>query len=101
MTPELLSTIKSICYVIGSVTFVIGLKMMGNAKTARKGNLIAAFGMILSILATIFLHLKRDEAGQLQIAPVPGHVYAVIFGAIALGTVVGWLTAKRVQMTKM
>ncbi|MBP8192083.1 MAG: NAD(P)(+) transhydrogenase (Re/Si-specific) subunit beta, partial [Chitinophagales bacterium] len=34
-----------ICYLIGSVTFIVGLKMMGNAKTARKGNLIGAFGM--------------------------------------------------------
>ena len=44
-----------ICYLIGSVTFIIGLKMMGNAKTARKGNLIGAFGMTIAILGTIFL----------------------------------------------
>ena len=97
MKPELITLVKSISYIVGSVTFVVGLKMMGNAKTARKGNLVGAFGMIVAILATIFLH--TDEGGNLK--PVSGTVYGIIFGAIAIGTIVGWLTAKRVQMTKM
>jgi NAD(P) transhydrogenase subunit beta len=101
MTPEFLSTLKTICYIVGSVTFVVGLKMMGNAKTARKGNLIAAFGMTLSILATIFLHLKKNESGTYELAEISAAKYMIIFGAILIGTIVGWLTAKRVQMTKM
>ncbi|MBW7936642.1 MAG: NAD(P)(+) transhydrogenase (Re/Si-specific) subunit beta, partial [Flavobacteriales bacterium] len=80
-----------IIYLIGSVTFIIGLKMMGNARSARNGNLIAAAGMILAILGTLFLH-END---------VKIVVYALILSAIALGTIVGWMTAKRVQMTKM
>lgn len=80
-----------ICYIIGSVTFIIGLKMMGNAKTARKGNLIGAFGMTIAILGTIFLH-----EGE-----VSGMIFGMIFGAIAIGTIIGWMTAKKVQMTKM
>lgn len=80
-----------ICYLIGSVTFIIGMKMMGNAKTARRGNLIGAAGMTIAILGTIFLHK----------GVVSTTVYGLIFGAIGLGTVIGWLTAKRVQMTKM
>ena len=80
-----------ICYLIGSVTFIIGLKMMGNAKTARKGNLIGAGGMTLAILGTIFLHQGE----------VPVMIFGMIFGAIALGTIIGWMTAKKVQMTKM
>ena len=39
-----------ICYLIGSVTFIIGLKMMGNAKTARNGNLIGAVGMTIVVI---------------------------------------------------
>src|SRR6185436_9574874 len=72
-------------------------KMMGNAKSARKGNLIAAAGMVVAILATILLH--TDATGNLATIPMP--IYLTIFSAIALGTIVGWLTAKRVQMTKM
>ncbi|MFN4233504.1 MAG: NAD(P)(+) transhydrogenase (Re/Si-specific) subunit beta [Bacteroidia bacterium] len=80
-----------ICYLIGSVTFILGLKMMGNAKTARKGNLVGAFGMTLAIIGTIFLHDKD----------VPTLIYTLIFSAIILGTAIGWITAKKVQMTKM
>ena len=83
--------ILEICYLIGSITFIVGLKMMGNAKTARKGNLVGAVGMTIAILGTIFLHDKE----------ISWLIYALIFGAIALGTVIGWVTAKKVQMTKM
>jgi NAD(P) transhydrogenase subunit beta len=83
--------ILEICYLIGSVTFIMGLKMMGNAKTARKGNIVGAVGMTIAILGTIFLH-----DGE-----VPAMIYGLIFGAIALGTIIGWMTAKKVQMTKM
>ncbi|MBI4947145.1 MAG: NAD(P)(+) transhydrogenase (Re/Si-specific) subunit beta [Bacteroidetes bacterium] len=80
-----------VCYLIGSVTFIMGLKMMGNAKTARNGNLIGAVGMTIAILGTIFLH--EGEVSTM--------IYGMIFGAIALGTIIGWFTAKKVQMTKM
>ena len=48
--------ILTICYIIGSVTFILGLKMLSNPATARKGNLIAAAGMTIAILGTIFLY---------------------------------------------
>lgn len=83
-----------ICYLIGSVTFVVGLKMMGNAKTARKGNLIGAFGMTIAILGTIFLF---DSAHTSRTAVKIG----TIFLAIAIGTAIGWWRAKSVEMTKM
>jgi NAD(P) transhydrogenase subunit beta len=69
----------------------MGLKMLSNAKTARNGNLLAAAGMIAAIITAIFFH-------EGEVKPI---IYGLIFGAIALGTVVGWLTAKKVQMTKM
>jgi H+-translocating NAD(P) transhydrogenase subunit beta len=92
-----------ICYLIGSVTFIIGMKMMGNAKTARRGNLIGAAGMIIAILGTIFLHENKVEyidgiPTEIAVSPI---IYGLIFGAIGLGTVIGWMTAKKVQMTKM
>lgn len=96
------SSLLEICYLFGSVTFIVGLKMMGNPKSARRGNLYAALGMVIAIFGTIFLFEKKDHAGNVDTAfVVPAMVYYLIFGAIALGTVIGWLTAKRVQMTKM
>src|SRR5690349_29164 len=84
-------SLLEICYLIGSFTFVVGLKMMGNAKTARKGNLVGAFGMTVAILGTILLHRGPYHATTL----------VLIFAGIALGTIIGWLTAKKVKMTKM
>ena len=62
-----------ICYLIGSVTFIVGLKMMGNAKTARKGNLIGAFGMTVAILGTIFLYdfaVTQRQDASIRLAAV-------------------------------
>ena len=85
--------ILTLCYLIGSVTFILGLKMLSNPATARKGNLIAAGGMTLAILGTIFLY--TDEVGNKL------HNYGWIFGGILIGGIVGTLSAKKVKMTAM
>src|SRR6476659_10140084 len=85
--------ILTICYLVGSVTFILGLKMLSNPATARKGNLIAAFGMSIAILGTIFLY-RDDEGNRL-------HNYGWIFGGILIGGTVGTLAARKVKMTAM
>lgn len=86
------SSILSIIYLIGSVTFILGLKMLSKPDTARKGNLVAAAGMSLAILGTIFLYRVNDA---------PLHNYGWIFTGLAIGGVVGVLSAKKVKMTAM
>jgi len=81
-------------YLIGSITFIIGLKMLSHPETARRGNLWAAGGMALAIVATIFLW-ENPETGERL------HNYGWIFGGLIIGGVVGALAAKRVQMTAM
>ncbi len=87
-----MSGILSICYLIASVTFILGLKMLSNPATARRGNLIAAGGMIIAILGTIFLY---DNDGKKL-----GN-YPWIFSAIIIGIIIGTLAAKKVKMTAM
>jgi NAD(P) transhydrogenase subunit beta len=82
----------TICYLIASITFILGLKMLSNPISARKGNLIAAAGMTIAIFGTIFLY---EDNGQ------PLHNYAWIFGGILIGSIVGTLAAKKVKMTAM
>lgn len=82
-----------VIYLIASVTFMLGLKMLSKPDTARNGNLIAAVGMVLAIFATIFLY--RDADGNHL------HNLTWIFIALLIGTVIGWIMAKRVQMTAM
>src|SRR5256885_12397103 len=86
-------SVLTICYLIGSITFIIGLKRLSNPASARTGNLVAATGMTIAILATIFLY-RDDEGNRL-------HNYGWIFGGILIGAIVGTLAAKKVKMTAM
>lgn len=85
--------ILQLSYLIGSITFIMGLKMLSHPDSARKGNIVAAVGMTIAIFATIFLF--KDANGQGL------HNFIWIFAGLAIGTVVGTLAAKRVQMTAM
>jgi NAD(P) transhydrogenase subunit beta len=85
-------SILTIIYIIASLTFIIGLKMLSDPATARKGNLIAAAGMTLAIFGTIFLY---ESEGQKL-----GN-YLWIFSGLAIGGVVGTIAARKVKMTAM
>jgi H+-translocating NAD(P) transhydrogenase subunit beta len=85
------SHILEIAYLIASVTFVIGLKMLSHPESARKGNLIAAVGMSIAIAATLFLYKEGVDV----------MVYGLILAAMAVGTVFGWFAAKKIKMTAM
>ncbi|MES2701224.1 MAG: NAD(P)(+) transhydrogenase (Re/Si-specific) subunit beta [Bacteroidota bacterium] len=85
--------ILQLSYLIGSITFIMGLKMLSHPDTARKGNLVAAAGMTIAIFTTIFLFRNSNGEGL--------HNYPWIFGGLAIGTIVGTLSAKKVQMTAM
>lgn len=86
-------SVLTISYLIASITFIIGLKMLSNPATARRGNLLAAGGMAIAIFATIFLYTNED-GGRL-------HNYGWIFGGLVIGSVVGTFAAKKVKMTAM
>jgi NAD(P) transhydrogenase subunit beta len=85
--------ILTLCYIIASVTFIVGLKMLSHPSTARRGNLVAAAGMTLAILGTIFLY--KDASGKGL-----GN-YPWIFAGLLIGAVIGTLAAKKVKMTAM
>ena len=85
-------SILEITYIVASVLFIFGLKMLSHPLTARRGNTMAAIGMGLAIIATILFHHKDGK-------PI-GNI-GLILAAIAIGTVIGWIIAKRVRMTAM
>ncbi len=81
-----------ISYVIASILFIFGLKMLSHPDTARKGNIWAAIGMGLAILATLLFHrMDGEPIGNL----------GFIITAIVLGTIIGWVVAMKVKMTAM
>lgn len=85
-------SILEITYVIASVLFIVGLKMLSHPLTARRGNILAAVGMGVAIIATILFHQKEGKS--------IGNI-GLILTAILLGAIIGWLIAKKVKMTAM
>ncbi len=85
-------SVLTLSYLIASVTFIVGLKMLSDPASARRGNLIAAAGMTIAIFTTIFFYKDEGE---------PLHNMGWIFGGLIIGAVVGTLAAKKVQMTAM
>lgn len=85
-----MKSILDIIYMVGAVSFIFGIKMLGNPAKAKKGNLIAAFGMTIAIFGTIFLYDGIKSSN-----------YVWIFLALIIGTIIGTLMAKKVKMTGM
>jgi len=86
------NNILQIIYLLASVSFILGLKMLSSPKTARPGNFLAAAGMGLAVIATIFLYHGHE-------GPLGNKIW--IFLGIAIGSLLGTLSAKRVKMTAM
>lgn len=82
----------SLIYLVSTLTFVFGLKFLGHPETAKKGNLIAGVGMGLAILGTLLFH---------GIDKVPAMNYILIGTALLIGSILGWIMAMKVAMTKM
>lgn len=85
--------ILTLSYLLASVTFIVGLKMLSHPEKARKGNIVAAFGMTLAIFATIFLY-RNEDGNKLT-------NYPWIFGGIIIGALIGTVSARKVKMTAM
>jgi NAD(P) transhydrogenase subunit beta len=81
----------NIAYLIGSLAFVWGLRLLSTPDTARKGNFIAAGGMAIAILAAML-----DPA--YKIGP---NNYGWILAGILIGGTIGAVWARRVKMTSM
>ncbi len=86
------ASILAICYLIGSVSFIIGLKMLSHPATARRGNLVSTAGMGIAILGTLFLY----QPGGAALHNLPW-----IVGAMIIGSVIGAVSARKVKMTAM
>ena len=80
------AALLNISYIVAAVLFIFGIKMLGSAATARRGNLISAVGMLLAIAVTL---LKS------------GMDYQWVLIGLGIGAVVGAVWARWVKMTGM
>lgn len=84
---DFLPTGIELSYLVAAVLFILGLKKLGSPATARQGNVVAAVGMLLAIVATL---LEREVLN-----------YQMIVLALAIGSVLGAISAYKIQMTEM
>ena len=89
------NTLIDIAYLLGAVSFVWGLRLLSSPDSARRGNIYAAVGMILGIIAVLLDPRIVGPEGNF------GGNFAWIGAGIVGGTVIGWLAAKKIQMTAM
>ena len=76
-----------ILYLLSAVLFIFGIKGLTRVRTARRGNLTAAFAMLIAVVATLLLMGRID--------------YRWILAGVVIGTAVGWIAAVKVKMTAM
>ena len=80
-------TWTSLLYLVAAVCFILALRGLSSPRTARRGNLIGAFGALVAMV-TVFLSTELDNLVAILIA-------------IAVGTVVAVPVSRRVKMTGM
>ena len=76
-----------VLYIIAFICFILGLRLLSHPRTARKGNMVAAGGMAVAVIATLLIESVGD--------------YLLIAVGMAIGTAIGAPAARRVKMTAM
>ncbi|MCE2513857.1 MAG: NAD(P)(+) transhydrogenase (Re/Si-specific) subunit beta [Acidobacteria bacterium] len=86
------SVFINLIYLAASVLFILGIRGLTHPRTAVRGNLMGAAGMLLAVVATL---LDRQIFGA---AP---QALAMILAGVALGGAIGATLALRIAMTAM
>ncbi len=84
--------IINLAFLFGALAFIWGLRMLSSPDTARRGNIIAAVGMGVAIVAVMVMPIKYTYAYN---------NYAWIIIAMAIGGVIGIYVSYKVKMTAM
>ena len=82
-----MNVFATFAYLVASVFFILGLKFLGSPKTARRGNLYGAFGMLLAVVVTLADQKIIDTT--------------FIIAGLIIGSAAGVIIARTVQMTAM
>ncbi len=82
-----MSILTGLLYLLASVLFILGLKLLSSPKTARRGNLYGATGMLIAIVVTLLDQRIID--------------FSYIIVGLIVGAALGVWMAKAVQMTAM
>jgi len=82
-----METLESAVYLVAIGLFILGMRDLASPKTARRGNGMAAVGMLLAVVVTLLDRQILD--------------YTYIVAGIVIGSAIGVVAARRIQMTAM
>lgn len=89
--------IIKILYMVSCIFFIRGIKLLGKTDTARKGNLYSSIGMLVACVTVLG---EKQVLGSWSMNPLEnGYVY--IAAAIVIGSIIGAVWSKKVEMTGM
>jgi NAD(P) transhydrogenase subunit beta len=88
----LTSVLIDLTYLLASILFILGIKGLTHPRTAVRGNLLGATGMLLAIVATL---------ADRQVLGAGTQGLALILGGVLLGSAIGATLALKIQMTAM
>ena len=80
-----ISALQNIVYIVASILFITGIKMLGKEATAVKGNFLSALAMFIAVSITII-----DIVNPI-----------VLLSGIAVGAIIGSAIALKVKMTSI
>jgi H+-translocating NAD(P) transhydrogenase subunit beta len=81
----------ALVYLLAAVLFIVGLKFLSSPRGARRGNTVAAAGMVLAVGWTVV---------KLWSTFTPAGIAICVIG-VAIGSAAGTVGARRVRMTAM
>ncbi|WP_375390836.1 NAD(P)(+) transhydrogenase (Re/Si-specific) subunit beta [uncultured Sphingomonas sp.] len=103
----------ALAYLVAGVCFILALRGLSSPATSQRGNRFGMAGMLIAVGTTLVTHLPFETV-QDYIHRIPGQfepyrivdqlsvgTLAEIVAAIALGAVIGLVTARRIAMTAM
>ena len=86
-----------ILYMVSCIFFIRGIKLLGKTDTARKGNGYSAVGMLIAVITVL---CERGVVGSWN-ADFRFNGYCYVAVAVIVGSLVGIVWSKKVQMTGM
>ncbi len=86
------STFINLTYLVASALFIFGIRGLTHPRTAVRGNILGATGMLLAIIATLL-----DQ----QVFGAGTQALVWIFSGVILGATVGATLALRIELTAM
>ncbi|WP_296687002.1 NAD(P)(+) transhydrogenase (Re/Si-specific) subunit beta [Treponema sp. UBA3813] len=98
-------TLIKVLYMISCIFFIRGIKLLGKTATARKGNFYSAIGMLVAVVTVLIqkdvMSAFSTDAATWGGNPLLSNGYCWIAAAVLIGTIIGAIWSKKVQMTGM